>query len=120
MTLGELYMQWARIPAIHSQWLDGWEMHPHLRDGEVVAIAALRGTEIHFAVKPEWRNRVILRDITRAFLAPLMERRGYLTTRTRPYAYERRFLERLGFKHTWSNDGVDHYMLTELPFGREN
>jgi hypothetical protein len=110
----DLYREWSGIgPAS----LDGWEMVPHLEQGEVVAIAALHGTEIHFVAAPSWRGRVIQRDRTRAFLSPLLERRGFLTTRSMD-GESARFLRRLGFTHMWTEGLIQHWMLTALPFGR--
>ena len=97
--------------------LDSWEFHSYEQDGEVQAIAAIQGTEIHFAIAPNWRHRVIARRRTRSFLAPLFERLGFLTTRSEPSAQHHEFLSRIGFNKTWHDGRFDHYMLTELPFG---
>lgn len=110
----ETFQQWSGI----TSQLEGWTFHDHCEAGEVAATAALRGTEIHFAIAPEWRGRLIQRDRTRAFLAPLLERAGYLTTRSND-AKHHRFLTGLGFVHTWTENEMRHYMLTELPFGKE-
>lgn len=119
----------AQYFAIFSGWsaeladaLDGWEMVPLVIDGETAGIAALDGTEIHFVVSPEWRGRAITRARARDFLTPLIARRGYLTTRAlKPTPEQREFLERLGFRNTWTQqDGTEHYMLTVLPFDRRN
>lgn len=117
----------AQSFAIFSGWsaeladaLQGWEMVPLEIDGETAGIAALDGTEIHFVVSPEWRGRAITRARARAFLAPLIARRGYLTTRAiNPKPEQREFLERIGFRNTWTQqDGTEHYMVTCLPFER--
>ena len=99
--------------------MDGWEFTPYPNDGEARAIAALHGTEVHFCVAPEWRHKVIARRRTREFLRPMFERRGYLTTRAVQGAETHSFLTRIGFVPTWENGNVTHYMLTELPFGKE-
>ena len=89
-------------------------------NGIEVAAACMSGSEIHFAIAPEWRHRVIARLRAREFLAPLFDVHGFLTTRTEPNKPHHRFLERMGFMRTW-NDGIhDHYMMTELPFGERN
>lgn len=91
-------------------------------DGETAGVAAVDGTEIHFALAEDWRGRAITRARTREFLAPLIARRGYLTTRAEmPDAERRSFLERLGFRRTWTQDnGIEHYMLTCLPFDKKD
>ena len=114
--LRALFAAWSGVPA---ELLDGWDFHAHRRAGRPAAIAAMQGTEIHFAVAPEWRGRTIFRSVTRRFLEPLFERRGYLTTRVMAGEPHGRFLARLGFVKTSTRDGVEYYMLMALPFGRE-
>ena len=118
----EKFAAWAGIaPEDVQTRLYDWTPHPGRIDGELVCIAIMSGAEIHFAVAPEWRRRLILRGRTREFLAPLMERHGYLTTRADPKDGHRAFLERLGFSFTWNDGRLDHYFLHELPFsGKEN
>ena len=112
-----LFEQWAGMP---YNSLDGWEFHPYQSDSIIKAIAAVQGTEIHFAIAPGWLNRVIRRSNTREFLAPLIDRRGYLTTRAVAGEHGE-FLARLGFVLTRTDGAVDYYMLTDLPFaGRPN
>lgn len=117
MTLAQTFEAWTGVPAAR---LAGWDLVPYERSGRVVALAALAGPEIHFAIAPEWRGRTIFRGATRAFLAPLVARRGYLTTRALAGEGHKRFLTRLGFRHTGTREGVEHYMLSGLPFGKEN
>lgn len=59
----------------------GWEVVYLLEGGQRAGAALLNGTEIHFIVAPEWRRRAIRRDNAKTFLAPLLARHGYLTTR---------------------------------------
>jgi hypothetical protein len=108
---------WAGMP---PGSLDGWEAHGHYRGDELAAIAVVQGVEIHFAIAPEHRHRVIARHRTREFLAPLLDRRGYLTTRTVRESPSHPFLLRLGFAWTWRCENFDHYMLGALPFGKEH
>lgn len=116
----ELYARWAGLPEGAADVLRGWEVVPLHCDGELAAIAVLDGTEIHFAAAPEHRHKVIQRTRAREFLAPLLARRGYLTTRAMlSDASARRFLMRMGFEHTWADGRFDYYMLSELPFGKE-
>jgi hypothetical protein len=113
-----LFSLWSGLPL--DACMDGWTFTPYERDGEVVAIAATDGPEIHFAIAPGARHTVIARHRTAEFLAPLFERHGYLTTRTAPDAPQRDFLTRLGFHFTWNSGEFDHYMLAALPWAKEN
>ena len=100
---------------------DGWTLHPWMAGDEMACIAIMHGSEIHFVAAPKWRKRLILRDRTRQFLAPLIERVGYLTTRADPADGHRNFLERMGFSFTWNDGLLDHFLMHELPFGgKEN
>lgn len=117
-----LQAAFAAFSGMPAAALDDWEMVSLVIDGETAGVAAMDGTEIHFALSPEWRGRAVTRARTREFLAPLIARRGYLTTRAiNPKPGQREFLERLGFRNTWTQqDGTEHYMLTVLPFDRRN
>ena len=100
--------------------LEPWEAVEHLVDGQLAASAIVKGTEIHFAIAPAYRRRLIRKENTRAFLAPLMELRGFLTTRLKlEHAAERRFVERIGFVPTWSDGQFQYYLLDRLPFERK-
>ena len=79
--------------------------------------AAILGSEIHVEFN---RTGVIRRGATREFLDPLLQTWGYLTSRSfKGDRRTRRFLERLSFKHTWSDDEFDYFILTALPFSKE-
>ena len=77
------------------------------------------GYEVHFAIDPAWRHRVITRDRARAFLAPFLDRLGFLVTRALVSSDAGRFLTGIGFVKTANRGEIDHYMLTRLPFERE-
>jgi hypothetical protein len=97
----------------------GWEIVYHKERGDKTAAALLKGTEVHFIVNPAWRKRLMTRAKIRAFLEPLLTRRGMLLTRSLKDAEAaRQFITRIGFRHTWSDDTFDYYILTELPYGR--
>ena len=120
----ETFARWAEIdasPEVLASLRSDWTIHPLKITGIEVAAACMSGSEIHFAIAPEWRRRVISRLRTREFLAPLFEVHGFLTTRTAPDKMRYHFLERIGFVLTW-NDGVNnHYFMHKLPFGlKEN
>lgn len=98
---------------------DGWEVVPGFIDGQHAATAVLQGTEIHFALTAPFRHSAILRERTQDFIRPLLERMGFLTTRVQITSRaQRKFVERVGFKPTWSDHFFQYYMLTELPFAR--
>jgi hypothetical protein len=96
-----------------------WEVVPYYAGEQHACTAVVKGSEIHFAVVPGYRGKVIRRNNTRAFLAPLLERQGYLTTRV-PHGRlaQKKFVQRLGFTPTWKDGDVEYYLLGELPFER--
>jgi len=121
MTNHDRFKAWVGWPSGAADMLRNWAMHPLVIAGQVAGVAAMSGAEIHFALAPEWRCRAITRRTTRAFLAPLLAIRGYLTTRAfNPSAAQRRFLYRLGFATTWIGGMVEHFMLCKIPFEKRN
>lgn len=113
LVLQALFERWSGVPA---GTVDGWELVPFVVDDKPAAIAAVGGVEIHFAVDPEWRGRLINRARVRSFLAPLLSRRGYLTTRV---AGNDDFVRRIGFVPTWDDGTIRHYILYTIPFERQ-
>ena len=98
----------------------GWEIVYLLEGNQRTGAALLNGTEIHFIVAPDWRRRAIRRDNAKAFLAPLMARHGYLTTRVLHSARDSlRFVRRMGFEQTWSDASFHYFALCKLPFTRD-
>ena len=99
---------------------EGWEVIPGYVDNYHVCTAILRGNEIHFGIKPEYRKKLIQRKRTRKYLEPLLKRKSFLTTRIiLSDLVKQKFVERLGFLKTWSDEEFQYYMLTKLPFERE-
>ena len=87
------------------------------RRGEHVANLHRIGSEIHLEhlVARKWMTRALIHE----HLGPALEILGFLTTRVpRDDTTNRRFIERLGFEKTWSDDQFDYYMLGSLPFSR--
>ena len=115
----EQFIKWAGIAPEAADALRLWEFVPLVVAGKTRALAAVQGSEIHFVVDPQWRGRTITARRTRAFLAPLFDRRGFLTTRAEPSADDW-FLKRMGFALTWNDGTLNHYMMSELPFGERN
>ena len=99
---------------------EGWELIPGYIDQKHGCTAILKGNEIHFGIKKEFRKKLIQRKRTREYLQPLLERKTFLTTRiVLKDLYKQRFVERLGFRKTWADDIFNYYMMTKLPFERE-
>lgn len=118
MAVADQFSCWAGVDRVAADKLlqEGWTIHPWMAGDEMACIAIMHGPEIHFVAAPKWRGRLILRKRTQEFLAPLMDRHGYLTTRADPADGHRDFLERLGFVFTWSDGLLDHFMMHKLPF----
>ena len=98
--------------------IEGWEVVPLIHHGEHMATAILKGTEIHFAIRPEYQRRLIKREISRSFLKPMFDRMGFLTTSLHR-TQQMKFVERFGFAPTWSDGQVQYYILADLPFERK-
>lgn len=102
-------------------YLAAWEAVPAVVGGKHVATAILRGTEIHFALVDGWKPQSCHRGAIKEFLAPLLDRRGFLTTRILHGKQEQKtFVKRVGFKPTWQDGTFEYYMLGRLPFERKN
>lgn len=102
------------------QILHNWDVIPGYVDGELVASIIHCGTEVHFAISKSARGKTISRRRTREFLKPLFDEKGFLTTRLlHRHKGPQRFIERIGFVKTWSDDEYNYFMLTELPFERK-
>jgi hypothetical protein len=99
---------------------ESWDAVPGYIDGVHVCTALLKGTEIHFAIVADHRLRTVLRTRARDFLEPLFERYGFLTTRVaKGHDFAQRFVQRMGFEPTWSDERFEYYLLAELPFSRK-
>lgn len=99
---------------------EGWEIIPGYLNQEHVCTAILKGNEIHFGIVREHRKKVIQRKRTREFIQPLLDRKSFLTTRIiLKDSFKQKFVERIGFTKTWSDETFQYYILTKLPFQRE-
>ena len=100
--------------------INEWDVAPAIVGGQHVGTAIVKGTEIHFALFKDWRPKASSRGAIRAFLAPLLERRGFLTTRVaHERAEQKQFVERVGFRPTWADGQAQYYLLGRLPFERK-
>lgn len=101
--------------------LADWEFVEYEQGHGPAAIAALHGTEIHFAIAPAYRHRLMFRERIREFLSPLFEARGFLTTRVHRASATQEtyaFITRLGFELTDADEATDYFMLSTLPYER--
>lgn len=114
-----LFLEWAGLPAKYLAALArDWKCQALTDDaGSLIGIGIVNGTELHFAAAPGARGRVCSRRNIKTFLAPLLERRGFLTTRVHT-STSAAFIERLGFVKTREDDFIHYYMLTGLPYAR--
>lgn len=98
---------------------NGWRVIPAYAGDAHIATAIIKGTEIHLYVLPQFRFKALQRGRIQAFLVPLLERFGFLTTRVmHEQRGQKRFVERMGFKPTWEDKQFQYYMLGRLPFAR--
>jgi hypothetical protein len=79
----------------------------------------IKGTEVHVCAKSGCEGRVVTRRKIREVLGPVFKRFGMLTTRTMKDD-PATFVRRMGFKKSWSDGVFDYYVLTALPFSKEN
>lgn len=109
------------VGEVDAAVFDGWDVVPGYIDGQHAATAIVKGTEIHIALVPQFRTSAVLRQRTQEFLRPMFERLGFLTTRVAVTATkQKRFVERVGFKPTWTDGIFQYYLLGELPFARRS
>ena len=86
----------------HSTNENGWQV-TSWGEGSLI----YSGCEIHMEGYGYTRKRV------KELLGPIFDEFGFLTTRMEPDE-DTSFIERMGFKPTWSDGFFRYYMLTEL------
>lgn len=98
-----------------------WEVLPFEFEGRHVWTLVAKGTEVHVALAPDWNPRASMREAVRAFLKPIFDKYGFLTTRVQHDRPEQKaFVKRIGFKPTWKDGDVEYYLLGSLPFERKS
>lgn len=115
------YLHESGVPdAQIEQALGHWGLVPFYVSDALAAVVMVRGPEIHLVLAPQWRDKgAMTRGRIRGVLKPLLQTFGYLTTRlAKGDGTHRLFIDRLGFKPTWSDERFTYFMLTELPFGK--
>jgi len=101
-------------------YFEDWDVLPFELDGQHVWTVVAKGTEVHFALAPDWRPKASMRGAVRAFIKPVFERHGFLTTRiSHGRVAQKEFVKRIGFKPTWKDGDVEYYLLGSLPFERK-
>ena len=101
-------------------YFEDWDVFPFELDGQHVWTVVAKGTEVHFALAPDWRPKASMRGAVRSFLRPVFERHGFLTTRiSLGRVAQIEFVKRIGFKPTWKDGDVEYYLLGSLPFERK-
>lgn len=78
--------------------LPGWELVPVMHDGALAAVLMVKEAEVHVAALPQFRGKWLSRKKLVIILKPILDRRGYLTTRVMPDNHAgHAFVRRLGF-----------------------
>ncbi len=74
-----------------------------------------RGCEVHV----EWQKGKEVRFVraARKVFAEVLSELGFLTTRQKK-SQSPEFLERVGFRKTWSDDEFDYFLTTAVPLAR--
>jgi hypothetical protein len=90
--------------------LDAWEIEPVEINGELAFATLTKGPEFHFASFET--GRPISLAMIRERIEPLMERHGFVTTRTpKSEPRQHRFNRLFGFKATGEDEFFVHYRL---------
>ena len=98
-----------------------WDVLPFEFEGQHVWTMVAKGTEVHFALAPGWKPKASMRGAVRAFIKPVFDRHGFLTTRVmHGRLAQKEFVKRIGFKPTWKDGDVEYYLLGSLPFERKS
>jgi hypothetical protein len=101
-------------------YFEDWDVLPFEFEGQHVWTMVVKGTEVHFALAPDWRPKASMRGAVRSFLKPVFEQHGFLTTRiAHGRVSQKEFVKRIGFKPTWKDGDVEYYLLGSLPFERK-
>ena len=80
-------------------YFEDWDVFPFELDGQHVWTVVAKGTEVHFAFAPDWRPKASMRGAARAFIKPVFDRHGFLTTRvSHGRVAQKEFVKRIGFQ----------------------
>lgn len=95
--------------------LRDWDIQTAEFNGELAFAALVRGPEFHLASFDTGMR--ITREMIRAHLSPIMERHGFVTTRTPKEGADRqhKINRLLGFRETGEDEFFIHYRLETIP-----
>lgn len=115
------HLRESRVPEAQiAAGMAQWTLSPIHIGGQVAAVILQRGSEVHVVAAPEFRDKGYMsRARIRKVLGDVLSEHGYVTTRIgKGDGTNRLFIDRLGFRPTWSDEQFTYFMLTELPFGK--
>lgn len=94
--------------------LEGYEAIPFVEDGKHMATLIQRNAEVHFAGFKQYRGKgQITARRLRTFLLPILQQRGFLTTKLAKGEPDV-FIRKLGFKKIGESPSHRIYMLTRI------
>lgn len=97
----------------YLQSLDGWSRVEHEVSGEMVGVVLTRGPELHFVTFGKKWN--LTRADIRNYLLPLLEKFGYVETKTpKDDVRQRRFNRIVGFEESGEDEFFVHYKMKRL------
>lgn len=98
-----------------AEYLARYECIPYVENGEHMATLLKLNAEVHFAAYRRYRHKAyISARRLRAFLLPILDAQGFLTTKLGP-GDDERFIRKLGFEQIGtSTSGQRIYMITEI------
>lgn len=103
-----------------EKYLADWDVIPVITDSVHAATVIAKGTEVHIALATGYKPKTCKRGVIKQFLKPLFDKYGFVTTRVlHSRLNEKRFVERVGFKPTWSDTEFQYYFLGAMPFERK-
>ncbi|MGD0109688.1 MAG: hypothetical protein ABSC06_37535 [Rhodopila sp.] len=113
---------WAQIePFVYitraqfASGLEQWDIEVvRTDDGRIAFVTLIQGPEFHFASFDT--GTPVTRGLIRSLFAPILERHGYVTTRTPREGAERqhRFNRLLGFRVDGESEFLTHYRLDRV------
>lgn len=96
--------------------LDGWTVHTAQHAGKDCGFVLEKGCELHFLAFDG--KRALSRKNLLKYIAPILARYGYLTTRSSVGAPDDAMRRRLGFELTWTCNGFNFWAMTSIPYER--
>lgn len=96
--------------------LDGWQVHAAQRAGVDVGFVIIRGPEFHILSTAP--GRAMTRKNILAFVKPVFEEHGYITTRVPLAETDHRLRQALGFTRSWDDEQYSYWAMTALPYER--